>query len=83
MRLAIPQLSAKVGTPTVEGTRLQPPLVIRSMASGGQDSEGAWVSVTVTFWVQVVTLPEASVIVQVKVVTPTGYVPLALASLVL
>ena len=74
---ATEQLSAVTGDPRATVAKQEPASVVAVMFDG-QAMLGAWLSVTVTVWVQVLLFPAASTTVQVTVVTPIGKVAGAL-----
>src|SRR5713101_7051483 len=73
-----PQLSEKVGVPSVTLVAPQRPGEATTVTSAGQVIEGGWLSVTITSCGQVAVLPCESVAVQITVFVPTGNIAGAL-----
>src|SRR5437764_1956575 len=66
-----PQLSVAVALKSTTAEHC--PRSLYTTVSAGQTMAGGWLSLTATVCVQLLVLPQASVAVQVIVVTPTGY----------
>ena len=72
MAVVVPgQLSEAVAAPKETADAEHWPASALTVTLAGQVIEGAWLSRTVTVCAQVAVLPEASVAVQITVVTPT------------
>src|SRR5438876_6946217 len=68
-----PQLSPAIGVPRLTLVALQKPGSALTVTAAGQLMLGAWLSTTITVWVQLLELPLTSVTVQSTALVPTGY----------
>src|SRR5207244_4249773 len=76
-----PQLSPLVGVPSTTLVALQEPTSALTVTSAGQLMLGAWLSTTITCWVQLLELPCTSVTVQTPALVPTASVTPQLTAL--
>src|SRR6266446_6923999 len=68
-----PQLSPLIGVPSTTLVALHWPRSALTVTAAGQLMLGAWLSTTITCWVQLPELPCTSVTVQTTALVPTGY----------